>query len=149
MRAEVSTQQNAKNGQNLARLIRIRRDEWLTNTVFELPAPVSLNAGYSRGGRNVYLTSRARNFKRSVIECCHRARAERKLKLEPFCGDLEVLLVISDRLDADNSVKFLLDALQDALLFKNDKSVKILTVLKDENLEKNKCFFYIREIDAD
>ena len=138
-----------KKASNLAKLIKIRLRAWLTNTVLELPAPVSLNAGYSRGGRNVYLTSRARNFKRSVIECCHRARSERKLKLEPFCGDLEVLLVISDRLDADNSVKFLLDALQDALLFKNDKSVKILTILKDENLEKNKCFFYIREIDAD
>lgn len=149
MRPQVTTQHIAKNEPILANPTKTRLAAMSHDVMLELPAPVSLNAGYSRGGRNVYLTTRARNFKRSVIECCHRARSERKLKLEPFCGDLECVLVISERLDADNALKFLLDALQDALLFKNDKSVKILTVIKDEMIDKKMCLFFLREIFSD
>ncbi len=92
-----------------------------------LPFPPTINHYYGRGpgGRHTFLTKRARVFRKQVALA---------LVGEPVFGDERLAILIEaypprDTGDIDNILKPLLDALEHAGTFVNDRQVKDLRIV--------------------
>lgn len=105
----------------------------------ELPFPPSVNhyygQGFSRktGRRWMYLTAAARKYRESCCLLVAAAQANRGFTV-PLCVAVDLFQPSSGG-DVDNGQKALLDALQHAGVYMNDKLVEMLLIRKHLPLE--------------
>ncbi|MCC6212137.1 MAG: RusA family crossover junction endodeoxyribonuclease [Burkholderiales bacterium] len=97
---------------------------------FRLPQPISVNELYRTNLHTgaKYLTDAQRQFRSQVIGIVRGEMLRAELRNQPLLGKLEARVVVSDRLDIDNGLKSLLDALQHAKAYRNDGQIRRLIV---------------------
>jgi Holliday junction resolvase RusA-like endonuclease len=97
---------------------------------FRLPPPVSVNALYRTNLHTgaKYLTEDQKHFRACVIGIVRGEMRRAEQRAKPLLGLIEARVLVSDKLDIDNGLKSLLDALQHAKAYANDRQVKRLLV---------------------
>jgi crossover junction endodeoxyribonuclease RusA len=90
-----------------------------------LPLPPSVNALYRHHGHITYKTKVAKDW---IKECLKLVKVKK-----PMQGrvDLSVNLYLKRDRDIDNSLKCLLDLIQEAKIIENDSQIYSLLVIKD------------------
>jgi len=108
----------------------------------ELPLPNSANQHWRHGRGITYLSKQGREFRQQVKQLI--------MVDKPLTTRLEVEIDIhpKDRrkIDIDNRIKPLLDALQHAQVFEDDSQIDRLVVNRREIVKLGKCIVTIKEI---
>lgn len=95
---------------------------------FRLPQPCSVNDLYRinlhTGAK--YLTDAQKQFRSAVISIVKGEMRRTEQREQPLLGKIEAHVLLSDRLDIDNGLKSLLDALQHAKAYRNDRQIRRL-----------------------
>ena len=115
--------------------------------VLHLPYPPSISNYWIASGHRRFISKRGRDFKLAVQEyvALH--------QLESF-GDasVEVNIILRPRnlklMDIDNCVKPILDALQDAGMFVDDKQVGHVSIRRGVPIPDGKCIVAVEHLSA-
>ena len=112
-----------------------------------LPLPNSANTHWRHGRGITYLSKQGREFRERVVGLVKTVHPNHK----PFSKRLDVTIDIhpKDRrkIDLDNRIKPLLDALQHANVFLDDSQIDRLEVNRREITTKGDCKVYIKELE--
>ena len=110
----------------------------------KLPLPNSANTHWRHGRGITYLSKQGRDYRYLV------ANVVKDANIKPFTGRLfvEVLIYPRDKrkMDIDNRIKPLLDALQHAGAFLDDSQIDELHVYRGEIIPGGKCQVVITDI---
>lgn len=112
----------------------------------ELPFPPSVNTYYRRSRFATYLSDQGHKFKADVADYL----VENEI---PKFGDakLRVRMILRPRtkakIDLDNRIKAVLDALQDAGLFNDDFQVDHLEIIRGDAIKGGKMIVTVEAID--
>lgn len=113
--------------------------------ILALPLPPTINHYWGRSGNRTFLSKKALDFRQVVQDYAV------DNKLQSF-GDarLEVHVCIypatKARIDLDNRLKPLNDALMEAGLFDDDSQIDYLSVKRGEVVKAGKCIVYIEKL---
>lgn len=111
-----------------------------------LPLPNSANTHWRRGRNVTYLSKQGQEFRKQVIQIFSGLLPNHK----PIESRLEVQVEIHPKdkrkMDIDNRIKPLLDALQHASVFIDDEQIDRLVVERKEIIKGGKCVVTINEI---
>jgi crossover junction endodeoxyribonuclease RusA len=115
--------------------------------ILHLPYPPSINNYWIASGHRRFVSKRGRDFKLAVQEYVA------VQQLESFGGAIvEVNIILRPRnlklMDIDNCVKPILDALQDAGLFDDDKQVGHVSVRRGIPIAGGKCIVAVELLSA-
>jgi Holliday junction resolvase RusA-like endonuclease len=107
----------------------------------ELPFPVSANAYWMIAGRRLIKTKRARAYIAEVVLYWLNAKM---LGARAFGEDETLALAIAihypvdkrKHLDTDNALKVLIDAMETAGIYKNDRQIRFIQISREEAKDK-------------
>jgi crossover junction endodeoxyribonuclease RusA len=111
----------------------------------DLPFPPSANVYYRRGRFVTYLSEAGRNYKSAVSDYL----AE---NIHPKFGDskLKISMILRPRdkrkIDIDNRIKAVLDALEDGGLFNDDFQIDHLEIIRGEPIKGGKLICIVEQI---
>lgn len=113
---------------------------------FTLPFPPSINSYYRVFNNRILLSAEGRKYKKAVQNYVM------LLGLKPFeDAKLKIELILQPRdkrkIDIDNRIKSVLDALQDAGLFNDDFQIDELTIRRGSPVEGGRLFVKIEEVE--
>ena len=104
----------------------------------ELPVPPTINHYYGRNGVRTFLTKSCKVFRHMVATAVNDAGHRGYFGEQRLAMDITLHLP-SRRGDIDNRIKPLLDALEHANLFDNDRQVDSLKIHRGECEKPGKC----------
>lgn len=114
--------------------------------ILTLPLPNSANTHWRKGRGITYLSKQGQEFRQSVIQTVKTVLPNHK----PIKSRLEIQIEIHPRdkrrMDIDNRIKPLLDALQHAGVFVDDEQIDRLIVNRCEIVRGGQCVVTINEI---
>lgn len=113
---------------------------------FVLPFPPSINSYYRVFNNRILLSAEGRKYKKAVREYVMllglKPLKDAKLKIEMFLQPRD-----KRKIDIDNRIKSVLDALQDAGLFDDDFQIDELTIRRGTPVEGGRLFVKIEEVE--
>lgn len=108
--------------------------------ILELPWPTSINRYWTMAHGRIVVSGDGKKFRSRVRETINAMRQAGRLAVEPIGGRLGVLVELHEPplkryRDVDNALKCLVDSLQHADLYANDRTIDDLRVVRRGPLE--------------
>jgi crossover junction endodeoxyribonuclease RusA len=111
-----------------------------------LPMPNSANTHWRKGRGVTYLSKQGADFRRRVFGIVQTVFPQHKPIKSRLQVEIEIYPKDKRKIDIDNRIKPLLDALQHAGLFLDDEQVDKLIVERKEIVKDGQCKVIIKEI---